>query len=62
MMVLRSTTEQQPSACNNHIATLAWAISLGVRTLAFSSPVWTCDVACTWEMFSWGEGGFGDSS
>ena len=48
--------------CNNHLATLAQAISLGVRNLAFSSIIWTCDVACTWETFSWGEGGFGDSS
>ena len=42
--------------CNNSLATFAWAISLGVRNLAFSSIVWTCDVACTWEMFSRGEG------
>ena len=48
--------------CNNHLATLAQAISLRVRNLAFSSIDWTCDVACTWETFSWGEGGFGDSS
>ena len=38
------------------------AITLGVRNLAFSSIAWTSDFACTWEMFSWGEGGFGDSS
>ena len=43
--------------CNNCLATLAWAISFGVRNLAFSSIVWTCDVTCTWEAFSWGEGG-----
>ena len=30
--------------CNNHLATLVWAISLGVRNLVFSSIVWTCDV------------------
>ena len=29
---------------NNCLATLAQAISLGVRNLAFSSIVWTCDV------------------
>ena len=50
------------SVCNNYLATLAQAISLGMRNLAFSSIVGTCDVTCTWEMFSWGEGGFGDSS
>ena len=48
--------------CNNHLATLAQAISLGVKNLAFFSIVWTCDVTCTLETFSWGEGGFGDSS
>ena len=37
---------------------LAWAISLGVRNLAFSSIVWTCDVTDTWETFSWDEVGF----
>ena len=47
---------------NNNLATLAWTISLGVRNLAFSSIVWTCDVAYTLEMFSWDEGGFADSS
>ena len=30
---------------NNHLTTLAWAISLGVRNIAFSSIVWTYDVA-----------------
>ena len=48
--------------CNNCLATLAQAISLGVGNLALSLIVWTCDVACTWETVSWGEGGFGDSS
>ena len=55
MMVLRLTTKGDPSACNNHLATLAWAISLGVRHLAFSSIVWTCDVTDMEEMFSWHE-------
>ena len=56
MVVLRSTTKGQPSTCNNCLATLAQAISLGVRNLAFSSIVWTCDVACTCVTFSWDEG------
>ena len=40
---------------------LAQAISLGVRNLAFSPMLWTCDVADTWEAFSWDEVVFGDS-
>ena len=58
MMVLMLTTKGQPSVCNNCLATLAQAISSGVRNLAFSSIVWTSDVTCTWEMFSWDEGVF----
>ena len=30
---------------------MAWAISLGVRKLVFSSIVWTCDVTCTGKHF-----------
>ena len=52
MMVLRLTTK---GPCNNHLATLAWAILLGVRKLVFSSIVKTCDVADMGETFSWDE-------
>ena len=38
---------------------LLWSEKLGVL---LSSIVWTCDVTCNWEMLSWGEGGFRDSS
>ena len=55
IMVLRLTTEGQPSVCNYCLATLAQAISLGVRSLVFSSIVWTCDVTFRGETFSWDE-------
>ena len=55
MMELRLTTEGYLRACNNYLATLAQAISLVVRNLAFSSIVWTCDVTDIGDMFSWDE-------
>ena len=48
--------------CNNCLATLAQAISVGVRNLALSSIVWTCDAAEMGETFSWGEEAGWDSS
>ena len=46
--------------CNNCLATLAQAISLGVRNLVFSSIVWTCDVTVLGKCFLGVKGGFGD--
>ena len=41
---------------NNHLATLAQGVSLGVSNLAFSLMVWTCNVADAWETSFWDEG------